>query len=277
MDVNSPLGYERIQGCMAKVMVRNAECALFSGTCLAALVLKLERQNDQFLQKYSESTGWQGGQQAKITWNHPENSFQEMTHNLFEELGANLPPREPLPSLKEHPLRKTAPKGPSFIALGARLARVQPEMVHETQSVARRETVPDQVSPIRHTPLKSQKQPLFSRDYRYWIVALKLFPYSQWLLGRYGEGNGNPLQYSRLENPVGWRSPVGCSPRGCQESDTTERLHFLFSLLCIGEGNGNPLQCSCLENPRDEGAQWAAVYGVTQSQTQLKRLSHSSS
>ena len=184
MDVNSPLGYERIQRCLAKVMVRNAECALFSGTCLAALVLKLERQNDQFLQKYSESTGWQGGQQAKITWNHPENSFQEMTHNLFEELGANLPPTEPIPSLKEHPLRKTAPKGPSFIALGARLARVQPEMVHETQSVARRETVPDQVSPIRHTPLKSQKQPCFSRDYKYLIVAFNLFPYSQWLLGR---------------------------------------------------------------------------------------------
>ena len=49
--------------------------------------------------------------------------------------------------------------------------------------------------------------------------------------------------------------------------DTTERLHFHFSLLCIGEGNGNPLQCSCLENPRD---------GVTQSRTGLKRLGSSS-
>ena len=48
----------------------------------------------------------------------------------------------------------------------------------------------------------------------------------------------------------GWRSPVGCSPWGRYESDTTERLHFHFSLSCIGEGNGNPLQCSCLENPR---------------------------
>ena len=37
-------------------------------------------------------------------------------------------------------------------------------------------------------------------------------------------------------------------------------------------GNGNPLQCSCLENPRDSGAWWAAVYGVTQSRTRLKRL-----
>ena len=71
----------------------------------------------------------------------------------------------------------------------------------------------------------------------------------------------------------GRRSLVGCSPRGRQESDTTERLHFHFSLSCIGEGNGNPPQCSCLENPRDGGAWWAAVYGVTQSHTQLKRLS----
>ena len=57
----------------------------------------------------------------------------------------------------------------------------------------------------------------------------------------------------------------------------TEWLPFHFSLWCIGEGNGNPLQCSCLENPRDGGAWWAAVCGVTQSQTWLKRLSSSSS
>ena len=49
----------------------------------------------------------------------------------------------------------------------------------------------------------------------------------------------------------GWRSLVGCRPWGREESDTTERLHFPFSLSCTGEGNGNPLQCSCLENPRD--------------------------
>ena len=120
-----------------------------------------------------------------------------------------------------------------------------------------------------------------------------------------GEGNGNPLQYSCLENSMdgggwwatvygvaksqtwlsdftflklGWggeesfpygrrqwhptpvllpgeshgrRTLVGCSPWGHEESDTTERLPFRFSLSCIGEGNGNPLQCSCLENPRD--------------------------
>ena len=75
----------------------------------------------------------------------------------------------------------------------------------------------------------------------------------------------------------GWRSLVGCSPRGRKESDTTERLHFHFSLSCIGEGNGNPLQCSCLQNPRDGRAWWASVYGVAQSWTRLKRLSSSSS
>ena len=138
-----------------------------------------------------------------------------------------------------------------------------------------------------------------------------------------GEGNGNPLQCSCLENPRdreawwaalcgvaqsriwlkrlssssssklylrqwhptpvllpgkshGQRSLIGCSPWYREESYTTERLLFHFSLSCIGEGNGNPLQCSCLENPRDRGAWWAAVSGVTESQTWLKRLSSSS-
>ena len=62
----------------------------------------------------------------------------------------------------------------------------------------------------------------------------------------------------------GQRSLVGCSPWGRSESDTTERLHFHFSLSCTGEWNGNPLQCSCLENPRDRGAWWAAVYGAAE-------------
>ena len=75
----------------------------------------------------------------------------------------------------------------------------------------------------------------------------------------------------------GRMSLVGCGPWGRLESDTTERLHFHFSLSCIGEGNGSPRQCSCLENPRDGGAWWAAVYGVTRSRTRLKRLSSSSS
>ena len=70
----------------------------------------------------------------------------------------------------------------------------------------------------------------------------------------------------------GWRSLVGCSSWGLEESDMTEWLHLHFSLSCIGEGNGNPLQCSCLENPRDGGAWWAAIYGVAQSWTRLKWL-----
>ena len=69
----------------------------------------------------------------------------------------------------------------------------------------------------------------------------------------------------------GRRSLVGCSPGGCEESDTTEQLHFHFSLSCIGEGNGNPLHCFCLENPRNGSAWWAAVSGVAQSWTRLKR------
>jgi len=74
---------------------------------------------------------------------------------------------------------------------------------------------------------------------------------------------------STLAWKIPWteRSLVGCGPWGRYESDTTEQLHFQFSLSCIGEGNGNPLQCSCLENPRDGGAWWAAIYGVAQSQT----------
>ena len=80
--------------------------------------------------------------------------------------------------------------------------------------------------------------------------------------------------HSCLENP---RDGEGCSPWGLEELDTAERLHFHFSLSRIGEGNGNPLRCSCLENPGDGGAWWAAVYGVAQSQTRLKRLSSSSS
>ena len=82
-------------------------------------------------------------------------------------------------------------------------------------------------------------------------------------------------------NTFAWKIPWTEEPgrlhsMGSLESDMTERLHFHFSLSCIGEGNGNPLQCSCLENPRDGGAWWAALHGVAQSRTQLKRLSSSS-
>ena len=85
------------------------------------------------------------------------------------------------------------------------------------------------------------------------------------------EGNGNPLQYSRLENPMDggawWLQSVG---------SWRVRHDWVTSLSRIGEGNGNPLQCSCLKNPRDQGARWAALYGVAHSWTRLKRLSSSS-
>ena len=74
------------------------------------------------------------------------------------------------------------------------------------------------------------------------------------------EGNGTPLQYSCLENPMdggAWWAAV----HGVAKSRT---------LSCLGERNGNPLQCSCLENPRDRGAWWTAVYGVAQSRTRIK-------
>ena len=96
--------------------------------------------------------------------------------------------------------------------------------------------------------------------------------------------NSNSWRRQWHPTPVLWpgtshgrRSLEGCSPWGHWRSNTTEQLHFHFSLSCIGEGNGNPLQCSCLENPRNSGAWWAAVYGIAQSRTQLKRLSSSSS
>ena len=75
----------------------------------------------------------------------------------------------------------------------------------------------------------------------------------------------------------GTEEPGGLQSMGRWESGMTEWLHFHFLLSCIGEGNGNPLQCSCVDNPRDTGAWWAAVFGVAQSWTRLKRLSSSSS
>ena len=98
-----------------------------------------------------------------------------------------------------------------------------------------------------------------------------------------GEGNGTPLQYSCLENPMDggarWAAVHGVAKSRTRLSDFAFTFHFHFSLSfsCIGEGKGNSLQCSCLENPRDRGASWAAVYGVPQSRTRLKRLSSSSS
>ena len=76
---------------------------------------------------------------------------------------------------------------------------------------------------------------------------------------------------STLAWKIPWtEEPDRLQSLGLLRVDTTEWLHFPFSLSCIGEGNGNPLQCSCLENPRDDGAWWAAIYGVAQSRTRLK-------
>ena len=88
------------------------------------------------------------------------------------------------------------------------------------------------------------------------------------------EGNGNPLQYSCLENSVDGGAWWAAVHRVTQSRTWLKQLNMCS---CTGEGNGNPLQCSCLENPRDGGAWWAAIYGVAQSRTRLKQLSSSSS
>ena len=83
------------------------------------------------------------------------------------------------------------------------------------------------------------------------------------------EGNGKPLQYSCLGNPMDggtWWAAV----HGVAKSRTRLSVFTFTFHSCIRQGNGNPLQCSCLENPRDRGAWWAAIYGVTQSRTRLK-------
>ena len=75
---------------------------------------------------------------------------------------------------------------------------------------------------------------------------------------------------STLAWKIPWtKEPSRLQSMGLRRSDTTEGLHFHFSISCTGEGNGDPLQCSCMENPRDSGAWWAAVHGVTKSRTWL--------
>ena len=145
----------------------------------------------------------------------------------------------------------------------------------------------------RNKPLTNPKLAHLAEEWKQLTTLLPKATQTRWhsLLGVRHINNGNVCEEIKTwrrrqwqPTPVllhgkshGRRSLVGYSPWGLEESDTTERLHFHFSLSCIGKGNGNPLQCSCLENPRDGGAWWAAIYGVTQSQTQLKLLSNSSS
>ena len=90
----------------------------------------------------------------------------------------------------------------------------------------------------------------------------------------YGEGNGTPLQYSCLENPMdggAWWAAVHGVPK-----NRTRLSDFTFTFL-HWRRKWQPIQCSCLENPRHGGGWWEAVYGVAQSRTRLKRLSSSSS
>ena len=78
---------------------------------------------------------------------------------------------------------------------------------------------------------------------------------------------------------LAWKIPWTEEPGRLQSMESLKVGHdgeTSLSLACIGEGNGSPLQCSCLENPSDGRAWWAAVYGVSQSQTRLKQLSSNS-
>ena len=104
-----------------------------------------------------------------------------------------------------------------------------------------------------------------------WVTTHSLFTFMHW------RRKWQPTPVLLPGKYHGWRSLIGCSPWGREELDTTEWLHFHFSLSCIREGNGNPLQCSCLKNPRDGGAWGAAIFGVAQSLAWLKWLSSSSS
>ena len=82
--------------------------------------------------------------------------------------------------------------------------------------------------------------------------------------------------FSTLAWKIPWTEKLGrLQPMGLLGVDTSERLHFHFSLSCTGEENGNALQCYCLENPRDRAASLAAVSGIAQSRTRLKQLSSS--
>ena len=103
-----------------------------------------------------------------------------------------------------------------------------------------------------------------------WVTSLSLFTLM------HSRRKWHPTPVFLPGESQGLQSLAGCSPWGRWELDTTERLPFRFSPSCIGERNGNPLQCSCLENPKDGGTWWAAIYGVAQSRTRLKRLSSSS-
>ena len=87
----------------------------------------------------------------------------------------------------------------------------------------------------------------------------------------------NVVQILTSKNGNGLPRWLSGKEPACQCRRQKRRSFHSWVRKIPGEGNGNPLQCSCLGNPRDGGAWWAAVYGVAQSRTRLKRLSSSSS
>ena len=91
----------------------------------------------------------------------------------------------------------------------------------------------------------------------------------------FGEGNGTPLQYSYLENPM------DKEPGRLQSMGSLGVRYDWATLLSLftfmhWRRKWQPIPVSCLENSRDGGGWWAAVYGVTQSWTRLMRLRSSS-
>ena len=90
-----------------------------------------------------------------------------------------------------------------------------------------------------------------------------------------GEGNGTH------SSPLAWKIPWTEEPGGLQSMGSRRVGHDWATSLPLfafmhWRRKRQPIQCSCLENPRDGGAWWAALYGVAQSRTRLKRLSSSS-
>ena len=87
-----------------------------------------------------------------------------------------------------------------------------------------------------------------------------------------GEGNGTPLHYSCLENPME-EEPGRLQSIFARSRTRLSDFPFTFHFHAL-EKEMATLHCSCLENPRDGGAWWAAIYGVTQSRTRLEQLSN---
>ena len=108
----------------------------------------------------------------------------------------------------------------------------------------------------------------------------------------FGEGNGNPLQHSYLENPgdggAWWAAICGVAqsrtrlkrlsssiaqgfPGGSDDKESACNAGDPSSIPGLGRspGEGYPLQYSCLQKSMDRGAWWATVHGVTKSQTRL--------